>query len=225
MLYLFRSYKKCVLYGGCTNTYEKVSSKFYIYNYEASNWCCSDKEINPTLWGHSANFIDDKLLIFGGMNYYGDECNTIYSYNFVKNKLGKLSNKMMIAPRRRHCTDIFDKNLYIFGGFNNSDYYNDLYCLTKDDDIIQIANQSMIEEFAKKDEVDIDINDEERNIIIENGITKKYMKSIPDEEYNKLELGNIVPKIRKCKTGIILIYSFLCKTIISKEICRILSLC
>ncbi|CAN1839937.1 Kelch domain-containing protein 3 [Linum perenne] len=124
------------VFGGTDGV--KPLRDLHILNTSTHTW------ISPTMRGdgpearegHSAAVVGKRIYIFGGCGQSSDTNNEVY-YNdlyilntetLVWKELSTMGQKL--PPRAGHSTVAFGKNLFVFGGFADSqNLYNDLYML------------------------------------------------------------------------------------------------
>lgn len=99
------------------------------YDARANTWT----KMNPSgdipagRWGHSADVIGNRMLIFGGNMAGSVNSNDIYSYDFTNNHWQLLKVTNAPTPRYSHVSGHIGSNLYIYGG---SGGVNDLWRFT-----------------------------------------------------------------------------------------------
>jgi len=68
-------------------------------------------------WGHSADVLGNRMLVFGGNTPIGNVVNDIYSYDFTNNQWQLLQVVVNApSPRFAHVSGVIGSNLYIYGG-------------------------------------------------------------------------------------------------------------
>ncbi|KAJ3451244.1 kelch domain-containing protein [Anaeramoeba flamelloides] len=86
-------------------------------------------QIPPKRAAHSACISGNKMYIFGGY-LYNNYFNDIYSFNFQTKNWSKINAKGDIPTGRRWNSSVVDSsgNIWIFGGYQSVDRFNDLFC-------------------------------------------------------------------------------------------------
>mmetsp|Transcript_45866 Transcript_45866/g.77104 ORF Transcript_45866/g.77104 Transcript_45866/m.77104 type:complete len:172 (+) Transcript_45866:216-731(+) len=69
----------------------------------------------------------NKMYIFGG--FHGEYCNALYEYDFVTKCWTYLQVTTAPPPRSGCCCWVHDDHFYIFGGCDDSGYFNDVWKL------------------------------------------------------------------------------------------------
>lgn len=82
----------------------------------------------PPRYGHSAIFAGGIIIVFGGKGPKDTVYNDLYTFDpdqkknswLVANETGEAP-----APRFNHTANLWNKKMYIFGGWNGKDFFND----------------------------------------------------------------------------------------------------
>ncbi|KAK9430019.1 hypothetical protein V1505DRAFT_372433 [Lipomyces doorenjongii] len=130
-----------IVFGGDTRypgTKEKIDDNLYFLNTSTHQW---SKPIvtgprPPARYGHTMNIIGSKLYVFGGRfddNFFNDlysfDLNTVQGATTESRwELIKPASDVVPPTRTNHSAAIFNGRLYIFGGTNSSECYNDTWC-------------------------------------------------------------------------------------------------
>jgi N-acetylneuraminic acid mutarotase len=87
------------------------------------------ENIPLTLQGHSMVSFGDSIYCFGGYNRTIEGVDTVHQYNRKKNswKIVFPSTKISPSPRHYHSCSIYGDSMIIYGGYCQSDYYNDIF--------------------------------------------------------------------------------------------------
>eukprot|EP01129_Flabellula_baltica_P009420 TRINITY_DN3845_c0_g1_i1.p1 TRINITY_DN3845_c0_g1~~TRINITY_DN3845_c0_g1_i1.p1 ORF type:complete len:998 (+),score=177.58 TRINITY_DN3845_c0_g1_i1:1-2994(+) len=109
----------------------KIFDDLYFYNIETGIWK-QIPVINPPAgrFEHTASIIGDKMYCFGGNIGNKTSVNDFFSLD-----LGSLQTEFQHvqvkttspSPRFGHTANVYEEKIYIFGGFNGRDYFNDLH--------------------------------------------------------------------------------------------------
>lgn len=138
------------LFGGCSLDYKEIYNDSWIYNTKKNIWKKEDDEETYGKSGHTVERISKKkLYIFGGMCSNYETVNTLEVKSFSgrndddddENEL----NSLLLRPgsRRGHSSCHISKVMFIFGGFNGSSFYNDLYMFGKTSDIKDLEEEAL----------------------------------------------------------------------------------
>lgn len=137
------------LIGGCSIDYKTIYDDSWIYNTNKNEWKKEDDEIYGKS-GHTVECISKKVLyIFGGMYSNYETVNTleVKSYSKTINDEDETSklNSLLLRPgsRRGHSSCHISKVMFIFGGFNGSSFYNDMYMFGKKSDIKDLEEEAL----------------------------------------------------------------------------------
>ncbi|KAK9330115.1 hypothetical protein V1520DRAFT_341341 [Lipomyces starkeyi] len=130
-----------IVFGGDTRypgTKEKLDDNLYFLNTSTHQW---SKAIvtgprPPARYGHTMNIIGSKLYVFGGQfddNFFNDlysfDLNTVQGATTESRwELIKPASDVVPPTRTNHSAAVFNGKLYIFGGTNSSEWYNDTWC-------------------------------------------------------------------------------------------------
>ncbi|KAK9374864.1 uncharacterized protein V1513DRAFT_479202 [Lipomyces chichibuensis] len=130
-----------IVFGGETRypgTKEKIDDNLYFLNTSTHQW---SKAIvtgsrPPARYGHTMNIIGSKLYVFGGQfdnNFFNDlysfDLNTVQGATTESRwELNKPASDAIPPTRSNHSAATFNGKLYIFGGTNSSECYNDTWC-------------------------------------------------------------------------------------------------
>lgn len=120
--------------GGKKSAFEN-SNKIFTFDQATKKWeNLSDKHGNlkkfPAIDSFSESlYLEEKIIIFGGfLSNEGHYSNDIMEIDFSKNSIRKLENSLIApAARANHKSVIFDGNLFIFGGHDEYNKFNDLW--------------------------------------------------------------------------------------------------
>lgn len=134
--------KSIVIFGG--HYYKNKIEGFCYLNdthfldIELSKWLkpTITGKVPPQRYGHSAIFAGGIIIIFGGKGPKGVVYNDLYTFDpdhkknswLLANETGEAP-----APRFNHTANLYDKKMYIFGGWNGKEFFNDtvMYDLEK----------------------------------------------------------------------------------------------
>jgi N-acetylneuraminic acid mutarotase len=129
-----------VIFGGHYYSDKKIGFKYlndtHYLNVKDSKWLkpyCTGK-IPPPRYGHSSVYAGGYVIIFGGHGPKKMIYNDLYTYDpskfvwLVANETGEAPQ-----PRFNHTANVYsrytvniDKKMYIFGGWNGTEYFNDV---------------------------------------------------------------------------------------------------
>ncbi|CAA7043224.1 unnamed protein product [Microthlaspi erraticum] len=129
---------KCLfIFGGCGKSSgsddEVFYNDLYILNTETLVWKRAVTTGNPPSArdSHTCSVWKNKMIVVGGEDlndYYLSDVHILDTETFVWKEL-KTSGQVL-TPRAGHVTIAFERNLFVFGGFTNSqNLYDDLYVL------------------------------------------------------------------------------------------------
>ncbi|XP_044486658.1 kelch domain-containing protein 3-like isoform X2 [Mangifera indica] len=132
--------KRLFIFGGCgkssyTNN-EVYYNDLYILNTETFVWKHTTTSGNPPSArdSHTCSSWKNKIIVVGGEDghdYYLSDVHILDAETLTWTEL-KTSGQML-PPRAGHATVAFGKNLFVFGGFTDSqNLYDDLYMLDVD---------------------------------------------------------------------------------------------
>ncbi|KAM1786570.1 hypothetical protein ACFX12_039329 [Malus domestica] len=132
--------KRLFIFGGCgkyaSSDNEVYFNDLYILNTETFVWKRATTSGNPPSLrdSHTCSSWKNKLIVMGGEdahNYYLSDVHILDTDTLIWREL-KTTGQFM-TPRAGHCTIAFGKNLFVFGGFTDSqNLYGDLYMLDVD---------------------------------------------------------------------------------------------
>jgi len=121
-LYIFGGFSHNVANGpwvGCRQPGDNCVYYNDIWKYDGSVWTqiITGGDLPVGRWGHSADVLGNRMLIFGGNTPIGKVVNDIWSYDFTNNQW-QLLEVVVNAPQPRfaHVSGIIGSNLYIYGG-------------------------------------------------------------------------------------------------------------
>ncbi len=139
-----------LLFGGFHTTDHRLND-VWVFDAVAYSWRQPNKKHNlesaepcqlvnqhwtnapPARGGHSATLIGDLLYIFGGyggLGYSRRDLDDLYALNVYTWKWTKIAAKGTFPDRRcGHQACAVEKKIYIFGGSNSMEQFNDLHCL------------------------------------------------------------------------------------------------
>lgn len=133
------------IFGGLTHNRNKEvpTNSLIKYNlesgeYEKIEYKNDDEESKeskpPSLYHHTLTLVESKsgvlsMYLFGGRDEFGNASNNIYQYNIKKQEWTLIKPKgNPPSPRYSHSAiNVDSQYLYIFGGTNGKEYFNDLY--------------------------------------------------------------------------------------------------
>jgi hypothetical protein len=126
--------KSIVVFGG--HFYKNKVEGFqylndtYFLDIELSKWLkpTITGKVPPQRYGHSAIFAGGIILIFGGKGPKETIYNDLYTFDpDPKKNIWLLANETGEAPSPRfnHTANLWNKKMYIFGGWNGKDFFND----------------------------------------------------------------------------------------------------
>ncbi|CAN1296792.1 Kelch domain-containing protein 3 [Linum perenne] len=129
--------KRIYIFGGCgqssdTNN-EVYYNDLYILNTETFVWKCATTSGSPPSPrdSHTCSSWRNNIIVIGGEDdhdYYLSDVHILNAETLVWKELSTMGQKL--PPRAGHSTVSFGKNLFVFGGFADSqNLYNDLYML------------------------------------------------------------------------------------------------
>jgi N-acetylneuraminic acid mutarotase len=103
---------------------EQIENEFILHFNDLQS-----ENIPLTLQGHSMVSFGDSIYCFGGYNRTIEGVDTVHKYNWKKNswKIVYPSTKISPSPRHYHSCSIYDDSMIIYGGYCQSDYYNDIF--------------------------------------------------------------------------------------------------
>lgn len=200
----------CVLIGGCELDYKTFNNSIWIFTYENNsyNWIeivpKEEDSIFTPKWGHVAEYINGKIYIFGGFTClnttYSDtneldeitimNNNNTFNYDCSINVIGSINPDV----RRGHCSVCFNNSIYVFGGFNNNIFYNDLWLFGNNNKKKKIKSEKVLEliEYERKNQImndnlyeEID-DDDIINILEKEKIRYDMISSLTDDDLFKL---------------------------------------
>ncbi|GAB0138761.1 hypothetical protein EsDP_00006985 [Epichloe bromicola] len=129
-----------IVYGGDTKIEESdvLDQTLYLLNTSTRHWSRALPAGNrpPGRYGHSLNILGSKIYIFGGQveGYFMNDLsafdlNQLQSPNYMWEILlpSDTSNKTP-AARTNHSMVTFNDRLYLFGGTNGFQWFNDVWC-------------------------------------------------------------------------------------------------
>ncbi|XP_044476218.1 kelch domain-containing protein 3-like isoform X3 [Mangifera indica] len=132
--------KRLFIFGGCgksSDTNDEVYyNDLYILNTETFVWKHATTSGNPPSArdSHTCSSWKNKIIVVGGEDghdYYLSDVHILDSETLTWKEL-KTSGQML-SPRAGHATVAFGKNLFVYGGFTDSqNLYDDLYMLDVD---------------------------------------------------------------------------------------------
>ncbi|KAJ4713221.1 kelch domain-containing protein 3-like isoform X2 [Melia azedarach] len=132
--------KRLFVFGGCgksSDTNEEVYyNDLYILNTETFVWKRAATSGNPPSArdSHTCSSWKNKIIVIGGEDghdYYLSDVHILDTDTLTWKELN--TSGMMLPPRAGHATVAFGKNLFVFGGFTDSqNLYDDLYMLDVD---------------------------------------------------------------------------------------------
>lgn len=123
-----------VIFGG--HYYSDKNTGFVYLNdthfldVKKSKWIkpyCSGK-IPPPRYNHTAVYAVGNIIIFGGKGPKTTVYNDLYTFNpkkfewLLANETGEAP-----SPRYGHTADLYNRKMYIFGGWNGKNYFNDVH--------------------------------------------------------------------------------------------------
>ncbi|KAJ8101360.1 hypothetical protein POJ06DRAFT_251290 [Lipomyces tetrasporus] len=130
-----------IVFGGdtrCPGPKEKMDDNLYFLNTSTYLWSKAIV-IGPrphARYGHTMNIIGSKLYVFGGQfddiffnDLYSFDLNTVQGVS-AESRWELVAPASDVAPptRTNHSTVVFNGKLYIFGGTNSTEWYNDTWC-------------------------------------------------------------------------------------------------
>jgi N-acetylneuraminic acid mutarotase len=118
------------VFGGLTeNGISNDLFSFDLLNKEWKKIEYSGPNLKPRSF-HSSLILNEKLLIFGGYNNEDGWLNEFYQLDFNLLVFSSIENKNQIPSNRSgHGVVKYNDKMWIYGGFNAPDYFNDLfYC-------------------------------------------------------------------------------------------------
>ncbi|XP_054822682.1 tip elongation aberrant protein 1-like [Prosopis cineraria] len=131
--------KRLFIFGGCgksTEDNEVYYNDLYILNTETFVWKCAATSGTPPSPrdSHSCSSWKNKIIVIGGEDrhdYYLSDVHILDADTLIWRELN--TSGQLLPPRAGHSTVSFGKNLFVFGGFTDSQsLYNDLYMLDVD---------------------------------------------------------------------------------------------
>ncbi|KAL5751468.1 hypothetical protein ACOSP7_026071 [Xanthoceras sorbifolium] len=132
--------KRLFIFGGCgksSNTNDEVYyNDLYILNTETFVWKhAATSGIPPSARdSHTCSSWKNKIIVIGGEDghdYYLSDVHILDADTLTWKELN--TSGQMLSPRAGHATVAFGKNLFVFGGFTDSqNLYDDLYMLDVD---------------------------------------------------------------------------------------------
>lgn len=132
--------KRLFIFGGCgksSNTNDEVYyNDLYILNTETFVWKRATTSGNPPSArdSHTCSSWKNKLIVIGGEDghdYYLSDVHILDTDTLTWKELN--TSGMVLSPRAGHSTVAFGKNLFVFGGFTDSqNLYDDLYMIDVD---------------------------------------------------------------------------------------------
>ncbi|KAH9722236.1 F25I16.5 protein [Citrus sinensis] len=132
--------KRLFIFGGCgksSNTNDEVYySDLYILNTETFVWKRATTSGNPPSArdSHTCSSWKNKIIVIGGEDghdYYLSDVHILDTDTLTWKELN--TSGMVLSPRAGHSTVAFGKNLFVFGGFTDSqNLYDDLYMIDVD---------------------------------------------------------------------------------------------
>ncbi|KAI3361905.1 hypothetical protein L3Q82_001984 [Scortum barcoo] len=115
------------VYGGLVG--RNPTDDLLVFNTVSLTWMPvkTSGSLPPALYGHSFALVGDQVFLFGGHESGGDLCKDLHVLNTAKMKW-KVPLYVGIPPGRRHghTTFILHSHLYVFGGKNEEQEFNDL---------------------------------------------------------------------------------------------------
>ncbi|PFH56792.1 hypothetical protein XA68_15975 [Ophiocordyceps unilateralis] len=129
-----------IVYGGDTKIKDSdvLDETLYLLNTSTRNWSLAlPAGPRPAgRYGHSLNILGSKIYIFGGQ-VEGSFMNDLSAFDL--NQLQKPSNRWEIlvpgeastkvpAPRTNHSMVTYNDRMYLFGGTNGFQWFNDVWC-------------------------------------------------------------------------------------------------
>ncbi|KAK9323406.1 hypothetical protein V1517DRAFT_320672 [Lipomyces orientalis] len=130
-----------IVFGGdtrCPGSKEKMDDNLYFLNTSTYLWSKAIV-IGPrphARYGHTMNIIGSKLYVFGGQfddiffnDLYSFDLNTVQGVSAESRwELVTPASDVIPPTRTNHSTVVFNGKLYIFGGTNSTEWYNDTWC-------------------------------------------------------------------------------------------------
>ncbi|KAF8820743.1 putative Tip elongation aberrant protein 1 [Cardiosporidium cionae] len=124
------AYEKSIYIFGGTTTARELDD-LYEYNTSMHTWnrINAAGAVPAPRYGHSADVIDDRMILFGGFGDCHTFLNDIHELSFTKMAWTEVINKGKISPspRFRHSTVALDGYLYLFGGKGNPKHLSNTY--------------------------------------------------------------------------------------------------
>ncbi|KAI9117247.1 hypothetical protein K1719_011413 [Acacia pycnantha] len=131
--------KRLFIFGGCGKSSENNEvyyNDLYILNTETFVWKCAATSGTPPSHrdSHTCSSWKNKIIVIGGEDghdYYLSDVHILDTDTLIWRELN--TSGQLLLPRAGHSTVSFGKNLFVFGGFTDSQsLYNDLYMLDVD---------------------------------------------------------------------------------------------
>ncbi|CAF2064740.1 unnamed protein product [Brassica napus] len=129
--------KRIFIFGGCGKASGSDDEVFYndlfILNTETLTWQRAETTGNPPSArdSHTCSAWKNKIIVVGGEDlddYYYSDVHILDTETFVWKQMKTLGQ--VLTPRAGHVTVALERNLFVFGGFTDSqNLYDDLYVL------------------------------------------------------------------------------------------------
>ncbi|KAK9481329.1 hypothetical protein V1514DRAFT_323551 [Lipomyces japonicus] len=126
-----------IIFGGDTRVSENDALDDHLYFLNTNTYRWSNAKTvgsRPSgRYGHSLNIIGSKLYVFGGQvnaTFFNDlhvfDLNTVHGN--VNSQWTVLKPQNSPSPRTNHSMVVYDEKLYLFGGTNGAEWFNDTWC-------------------------------------------------------------------------------------------------
>ncbi|CAG8437230.1 9853_t:CDS:10 [Scutellospora calospora] len=127
-----------IVFGGLLKYPSESPTDFiYVLNTDSKQWSkfsFSEKHSLTQRHGHSATVIGTTMYIFGGQNFKGIYLNDLIAFDLTTMESKNLSWKFICPSnnsppsRAGHIACAYKDNIYLFGGTDGTQCYNDIWC-------------------------------------------------------------------------------------------------
>ena len=114
----------------------KDNTEMYSFDFQKHNWQIIKpkftNDANDIPQGrddHSCAVYNNTMVIFGGFTTDGEPSNDVFKYHFLENKWERVNPecKELPSPRIGHSAVIYEDNMYVFGGKDTEERFDDMW--------------------------------------------------------------------------------------------------